>query len=102
METQHGSRPARALVGCVALLLMGAMLLLPGAVAPAHAADNSAPPATPVKLVFAHHSVGQNWLDDEQGGLGAALAADNWIGVDISAVSGTPGKVVITLVCTVP
>lgn len=78
MDTHPGSRPARALVRCVALLLVGAMLLLPGAVRPASAADNSAPPAAPVKLVFAHHSVGQNWLDDEQGGLGTALAANNY------------------------
>jgi hypothetical protein len=32
----------------------------------------------------------------------SALAADNWLYVDISAVSGTPGQVVIVLSCTVP
>ena len=31
----------------------------------------------------------------------AGLAADCWLWLDISAVSGTPGKVVITLSCTV-
>jgi hypothetical protein len=32
----------------------------------------------------------------------SALDADNWLWVDISATSGTPGKLVITLSCTVP
>jgi len=31
----------------------------------------------------------------------SSLAADNWLWIDISAVSGTPGQVVITLTCTV-
>ena len=30
------------------------------------------------------------------------LAAGNWLYLDISAVSGTPGQVVVTLSCTVP
>jgi hypothetical protein len=59
------------------LALVAALVSQVG-MAPAHAADNAAPPAQPVKLVFAHHSVGQNWLDDDQGGLGAALAANNY------------------------
>ena len=31
------------------------------------AADNPAPPASPVKLVFIHHSTGENWLTDGYG-----------------------------------
>ncbi len=31
------------------------------------------PPANPVKLVFVHHSCGENWLNDDNGGLGKAL-----------------------------
>ncbi|MBN2002091.1 MAG: hypothetical protein JXA21_01940 [Anaerolineae bacterium] len=47
------------------------------------AADNPAPPATPVKLIFIHHSTGGNWLADpneEQsyGGLGRALMENNY------------------------
>lgn len=30
-------------------------------------------PAAPVRLVFIHHSTGQSWLDDGNGGLGIAL-----------------------------
>ena len=41
------------------------------------------PPATPVKLIFIHHSCGGNWLADEtpdgpSGGLGAALMNNNY------------------------
>ncbi|MCP4682067.1 MAG: hypothetical protein GY864_07025 [Desulfobacterales bacterium] len=35
-------------------------------------------PATPVKLIFIHHSTGENWLDDENGGLGIALRDNNY------------------------
>jgi hypothetical protein len=35
---------------------------------------NGAMAAPPVKLVFIHHSCGENWLADDNGGLGAALA----------------------------
>jgi len=40
---------------------------------PAGAAVNTAPPATPVKLVFIHHSTGEAWLADGHGGIGIAL-----------------------------
>jgi hypothetical protein len=33
----------------------------------------TAPPAQPVKLIFLHHSSGENWLNDNNGGLGVAL-----------------------------
>jgi len=32
----------------------------------------SQPPASPAKLIFIHHSSGENWLSDEQGGLARA------------------------------
>ncbi len=38
----------------------------------AWALDASAP-GTPVKLIFVHHSTGQAWLEDGNGGLGVAL-----------------------------
>ncbi|HOU12916.1 MAG TPA: putative glycoside hydrolase [Anaerolineae bacterium] len=41
-------------------------------------ADNPAPPATPVKLIFIHHSTGENWLNDDNGGLGLALRDNNY------------------------
>lgn len=48
---------------------------------PALAADapiDTAPPAAPVKLVFVHHSTGENWLADDGGGLGLALRDAGW------------------------
>lgn len=39
---------------------------------------NPAPPASPVRLVFIHHSVGEDWLVDDKGGLGIALRDNNY------------------------
>lgn len=36
------------------------------------------PPSVPVKLVFVHHSTGENWLADDGGGLGLALRDAGW------------------------
>ncbi len=36
------------------------------------------PPSSPVKLVFIHHSSGENWLSDDQGGLARALQEANY------------------------
>ena len=36
------------------------------------------PPEQVVKLVFIHHSTGENWLRDDYGGLGKALAENNY------------------------
>ena len=35
-------------------------------------------PETPVKLIFIHHSTGENWLADDNGGLGLALMNNNY------------------------
>lgn len=61
-----------------AAALAMAVVVLPGAAAPAQAADDGSRPTQPVKLIFLHHSVGENWLSDDQGGLGRALAANNF------------------------
>jgi hypothetical protein len=37
-----------------------------------------APPAQPVKLIFIHHSSGENWLKDNDGSLGIALHDNNY------------------------
>jgi hypothetical protein len=42
------------------------------------ASPDPSPPDQPVKLVFIHHSCGENWLVDGNGGLGAALAANSY------------------------
>ena len=36
------------------------------------------PPGETVKLIFIHHSSGENWLSDESGGLGLALMENNY------------------------
>ena len=40
--------------------------------------DNPNHPDAVVKLIFIHHSTGQNWLDDGNGGLGLALSQNNY------------------------
>jgi len=40
--------------------------------------ENPNPPETVVKLLFIHHSTGENWLADDYGGLGLALGQDNY------------------------
>ncbi len=59
---------------------------------PARAAVNTAPPASPVKLVFIHHSTGQAWLADGHGGLGAALRDNNYFVSDTNYGWG-PGSI---------
>ncbi len=39
---------------------------------------NPAPPASPVRLIFIHHSTGENWLTDNNGDLGIALRDNNY------------------------
>jgi hypothetical protein len=56
--------------------LFAAILLLVGSI-PAFAAD-ATPPSQPVKLIFIHHSTGQNWLQDGYGNLGLELKANNY------------------------
>jgi hypothetical protein len=41
-------------------------------------ADNPNPPTATVKLIFIHHSCGENWLADDNGGLGTALRDNNY------------------------
>lgn len=38
-----------------------------------------APPSTPVRLIFLHHSTGENWLADDNGALGLALRANHYV-----------------------
>jgi hypothetical protein len=39
---------------------------------------DSQPPATPLKLIFIHHSCGENWLADDNGGLAKVLQKNNY------------------------
>jgi hypothetical protein len=40
--------------------------------------SSTAPPAHPIKLIFLHHSSGENWLKDTNGGLGISLRNNNY------------------------
>jgi hypothetical protein len=56
------------------------------------AADDPSPPQQPVRLIFVHHSTGQNWLSDNNGGLGAALKDNNYFASDTNYGWG-PNKI---------
>jgi len=52
--------------------------------------DNNVPnPLNIVKLIFIHHSTGENWLDDGNGGLGTALKNNNYFVSDTNYGWGT-------------
>lgn len=83
--------------GLLASLLAAPLLAAPP---PPPAAPNPSPPPSPVKLVFVHHSTGENWLTDGNGDLGIALRDSNWFvsdtnygwgPEDLDAGSGTIG-----------
>ncbi len=63
-------------------LLVGGSLLFVTAAAASHAAmrmtDNFNPPEAVVKLIFIHHSTGENWLADGYGNLGKTLGQNNY------------------------
>lgn len=60
------------------ILLTGMVLLFSLAALPARQGDSSAPPDHVVKLIFIHHSTGENLLRDDYGGLGLALSQNNY------------------------
>jgi hypothetical protein len=55
----------------------------------ASAALNPAPPTTPTKLVFIHHSTGGAWLEDGNGGLGIELRDNGYFVSDTNYGWGT-------------
>lgn len=52
---------------------------------------NATAPADPVKLVFIHHSTGQNWLADDNGQLALALRDNNYFLSDTNYGWGPDG-----------
>lgn len=75
--------PARilALLAASAALVAAASALAPVPMAwaaPATQTDTPGPPDQVIKLIFIHHSCGENWLRDDYGGLGLALAENNY------------------------
>ncbi len=53
--------------------------------------DNPNPPSSVVKLIFIHHSTGQNWFADDNGGLGIALGQNNYFVSDTNYGWGPDG-----------
>ena len=77
------TRPGAATLAVAMLAALALAQVLAVFSGPAMAADNPSRPASPVKLVFVHHSSGQNWLadlgsDEHSGGLGVALRDNNY------------------------
>ena len=61
-----------------ALLFILSLFLIAANPAPIPRIQTDDPPEKPVKLIFIHHSCGANWLADDDGGLGLALAENNY------------------------
>ena len=59
--------------------------------APALQDGGGNPPSRVVKLVFIHHSTGENWLADEYGNLGRTLAQNNYFVSDTNYGWGPHG-----------
>lgn len=53
--------------------------------------DDPNPPTKPVKLIFIHHSTGENWLADQYGNLGQELEANNYFVSDTNYGWGPNG-----------
>lgn len=60
------------------LVLMFTISTMSGITIADGAALNPNPPANPAGLIFIHHSVGENWLCDSNGGLGIAMRDNNY------------------------
>ncbi len=58
---------------------------------PVEQGENPAAPSSPVKLIFIHHSTGENWLNDENGGLARALQQYNYFPSDTNYGWGPDG-----------
>jgi len=75
MQTRNTLALAISLTALASLLGTGPILAGPQE---RLSADNPSPPASTVKLIFIHHSSGENWLNDADGGLGIALRDSNY------------------------
>ncbi len=65
----------------LSMVIAGCLLLMTEAdsgPAPMRITDDPDPPATVAKLIFIHHSTGENWLADDYGNLGRVLGQNNY------------------------
>lgn len=78
-QVRRSSRKQR-LIGFLCLALAFTLTWIPsGRAAPMIQQPlDPRPPAQTVKLIFIHHSTGENWLRDDYGGLGRALMENNY------------------------
>ncbi len=74
-------------IAIIWFLTLAALLFAPLALG----ADDPSPPSGTAKLVFIHHSCGQNWLADGNGGLGVALRDNNYFVSDTNYDWGPDG-----------
>jgi hypothetical protein len=74
---------------CFILWIVTLLIYCPESL-PASLIDPS-PPKDPVKLIFIHHSCGENWLGDGHGGLGIALAKNGYFVSDTNYGWGPDG-----------
>ncbi|MCJ7718087.1 MAG: hypothetical protein MUO54_16420, partial [Anaerolineales bacterium] len=74
------------------LLISGSMLQPAGmALSPIQQTGDSNPPDRVVKLIFIHHSTGENWLTDGYGNLGETLGENNYYVSDTNYGWGPQG-----------
>ncbi len=59
--------------------------------APVRQEEDASPPGRVVRLIFIHHSTGENWLRDDYGGLGLALDQNNYFVSDTNYGWGPDG-----------
>jgi hypothetical protein len=71
-KTSHASMS----YGGVVLLILFTLSIT--AASPFRQSPDTSPPTQPVKLIFIHHSTGENWLTDGYGNLGQALGENNY------------------------
>lgn len=84
------------LLAGLALLFVSAAASAPAlseveAPVPMRQAEDASPPNHIVKLIFIHHSTGENWLRDDYGGLGLALGQNNYFVSDTNYGWGPDG-----------
>jgi hypothetical protein len=76
---------------CVISLVGTALTSSIAEAAPFEQGGDSDPPEKSVKLIFIHHSTGENWLMDGYGGLGLALQENNYYVSDTNYGWGPEG-----------
>ena len=72
---QRDGAPRRALYASLLTIFLIAAASFPVSF---QQADDANPPAETVKLIFIHHSTGENWLTDGYGNLGRTLGENNY------------------------